>query len=97
MRMIPIDSIPNQQFSVNIGQDRWTIRLVSAAGIMCADLLLNEQVILLGQRLVAGQRVIPYEHLSTAGNFLLRTEHDELPDWRLFGSTQTLLYLEPGE
>lgn len=97
MRNIPIDPVPNQELSVNIDGNRWVIRLKVARVSMCADIILNDEPLMLGQRIAVGTPIIPYEYLALQGNFLLLVDDELLPDWRLFGSTQQLVYVAPGE
>ena len=64
---------------------------------MIADVYRNDAALLLGQRIAVGTPIIPYQYLQGAGNFILLVDNEELPDWRQFGVTQQLLYVEPGE
>lgn len=97
MRNIPIDAVPNQEISVNVGENRWLIRLKAARVSMFADVYLNNEAVILGQRIAVGTPVIPYEYKAADGNFILLVDEESLPDWRQFGVTQQLLYVEPGE
>lgn len=97
MRTIPLDAVPNQSLSLNLDGNRWNVVIKEARGIMFMDLALNDQTIMLGQRVVAGTPAIPYRHLQTNGNFLFLTDNDELPYWTQFGSSQQLVYVSPGE
>lgn len=92
MRIIDLDAVPNQSFSVTLNGDRWDFVIKQAKECMFADVTLNDTVILSGQRLVAGTPVIPYEHLQGRGNFIILTENDELPDWQRFGMDQIMVY-----
>lgn len=97
MRNIPIQAVPNQEFSVTIEDNRWTLRIKIAVTSMFADVYLNEEVVILGQRIAPGTPVIPYDYLANAGNFILVVENGDLPDWQKFGVTQSLFYVAPGE
>lgn len=97
MQTIPIEALPNQRLSVTIGANRWTLRIKVAVTSMIADVLLNDQPIILGQRIAAGTPIIPYPYLAIEGNFLLLIDSEELPDWRAFGRTQQLVYVTPEE
>lgn len=97
MRTIEIDAVPNQQFSVTIDGNRWSITLKQAVNAMVADVTLNEVPILYAQRLVSGTPMIPYRYLQGDGNFLILTENGELPNWERFGIDQTLIYATAAE
>lgn len=97
MRNIPIATVPNQELSVTLNGNRWVLTLKVGTNSMIADVVLNDQPIVLGQLITVGTPIIPYEYLQGSGNFLLLVENDELPDWQKFNSTQQLVFVEPGE
>lgn len=96
MRQISLAAIPNQSFSVTLDGRRYDLAFKDADGVMVANVARDDVVIATGQRLVAGQPVLPYRW-QESGNFVLLTEGDELPDWTLFGSTQFLYFLSADE
>lgn len=97
MRTIPLATVPNQQVSINIGENRWTLRIKEAVSSMVADVSLNDQPILSGMRFCVGTPLIPFRYLAGNGNFLLLVNDEELPDWRKFGTTQSLVFVEASE
>jgi hypothetical protein len=97
MRDIPLTATPNQSLSVAINGNRWALTIKEARGCMVADVVLNDVVLLQGIRFAVGTPLIPYRHLQGSGNFLLLVDDEQLPDWRLFGSSQQLVYVAPGE
>ena len=97
MRNIPIATVPNQELSVTLDGNRWVLTLKVGTNSMIADVVLNDQPIVLGQLIAVGTPIIPYEYLQGSGNFLLLVENDELPDWQKFNTTQQLVFVEPGE
>lgn len=97
MRNIPIATVPNQELSVTLNGNRWVLTLKVGTNSMIADVVLNDQPIVLGQLIAVGTPIIPYKYLQGSGNFLLLVENDELPDWQKFNSTQQLVFVEPGE
>lgn len=96
MRTIPTAAVPNQSLSVRVDETRLVLRLKEANGVMVADLERDNETIILGTRVLAGEPIIPYRYLEQ-GNFLILTINDELPDWNLFGISQTLVYLTAAE
>lgn len=96
MQVIPLVAEANQEFTVRLSDFRFTMRLKEANGVMVADLTVDDAVILSASRVLAGEPIIPYTYLE-AGNFLLLTDADALPDWEQFGVTQSLVYLSPDE
>lgn len=96
MQVIPLTAEPNQEFTVRLSDRRFTLRLKEANGVMVADVTIDDLVKLEGTRVLAGEPIIPYAYLE-AGNFMVLTDNDALPDYREFGTTQTLVYLTPEE
>lgn len=94
---IPLSAVPNQQITVNVGDNRWTLRIKEARGSIIADVSLNDSPMLYGQRFAVGTPLIPYRHLQGNGNFLLLVDNEDLPDWQQFGVTQQLVYVAPSE
>lgn len=97
MRTIPLTAIPGQQFTVTLDDVRFALTIKEARGVMVCDLSANSEVVLSGTRVLAGEMIIPYRYLEDAGNFILMTINDELPDWRQFGVSQFLYYLTTAE
>lgn len=96
MRVVPLASTPNQSFTLTIDDVRWTLAVKVARGVMCADVGRDGVLLLSGVRVVAGEPIIPYAYLQT-GNFLFLTIANEMPDYRAFGVSQSLVYLSAAE
>lgn len=96
MRNIPLAAIPNQSLSVRLDAQRLVLRLKEANGVMVADLDRDNVRVLSAARVLAGEPIIPYAYLES-GNFMLLTIEDQLPDWREFNATQSLVYMSPSE
>lgn len=97
MKSIEIDATANQQFSVTVDGNRWDFVIKQAVTSMIADIRLNDLDILTGIRIVAETPFIPYKHLQGSGNFILLTERDEIPYWKLFGVDQFMVYASAAE
>lgn len=92
MKEITLTAVPNQELSFSVGDDRFEVRIKAARLVMAMDITINDVVVIQGARVLAGVPVIVYPHLMTHGNLAILTDNDELPDWRKFGDTQTLVY-----
>jgi hypothetical protein len=97
MRTISLDATPNQELSVTLDGNRWDITIKECNGVMCCTLLLNDVLLLSGQRIVGGSPLIPYKYMQGAGNFWILTENDELPDYNRFGVDQQFIYISAAE
>lgn len=92
MQIIPLQAIPNQEFTVVLDNNQWNITLKTVINITAASLSLNGVTLLDNTRCVANGLIIPYQYLE-AGNFLFLTQNFQLPDYTQFGITQFLVYL----
>lgn len=96
MIQIPIDTIPNQNLTVNLDDSRYDITILEANNCMIATILRDDETIVESSRLVAGEPIIPYRYREQ-GNFTILSETDDLPYWENFGVTQTLVFLTQSE
>lgn len=93
MRNIPIVAIPNQSLSVTLGGARWDLRIRVAANTMVVDVHRDGEPVVLGQRAVANELIIPYSYLLSEGeyvNFGFTSAQEEKLWWENFGDTQKL-------
>lgn len=97
MLELDLQTTANQQFTAELNGRRVDMTFKAATSIMIVDIAVDEEIILRGHRLVAGEPMIPYRYLNQWGNFALLTENDELPWWEQFGVTQFLVFLFPSE
>jgi hypothetical protein len=97
MRIVPLEAVASQQVTITPDGNRWTLRIKQARGCMFADITLNDELLLRGQRIVAGTPLLPYRYLQGFGNFLLLTNDDLLPDWPLFSVDRVLVYASRAE
>ena len=95
-QQIPIQAIPNQEFTVSLNNNSWDITLKTTAGQISASLSLNNTVILSNARCVSGMRIIPSQYEEN-GNFIFSTQNFQLPNYEQFNLTQFLLYFSAAE
>jgi hypothetical protein len=96
MQSIPLQAIPNQEFTVVLNNNQWKITLRTTAGVTSATVSLNGTEIVSNSRCVANGLVIPYEYLES-GNFLFLTQNYQLPEYTQFNTTQYLVYITAEE
>lgn len=94
MKEIPLQRAPNQKMSVLLGGSLWAIevKLARHSMIITAALEMEGVGFARGARLVAGTRAVSG---GQWGDLWLVTEDDQEPDWREFGRTQSLIWVEP--
>ena len=97
MKLINIQAIPSQSFSINIAGYLWDFRIKETNGVMCVDLKQDDEQILLGQKLVSSQPVSPYGYINNGGSFFLLTLDQDLPHYTKFGVSQFLYFLSSDE
>jgi hypothetical protein len=93
MKIIPLRALPNQRFTFEHGEDRWEMHVGATGDVMFADVTFNDEIILLGSRIVAETPLIPYQYLALAGNFVLLTEDNDMPNWKKFETNQQLVFI----
>lgn len=96
MQQVPIQSLPNQAFSIIFDNNRWDFTIKSTNGCMSVGLLLNAAPVLDNMRVVAGSFIIPSRY-EEAGNFIFTTQEFQLPGYRQFNTTQYLFYASQAE
>lgn len=96
MRVIAIDAVPNQSFSVRAGDALYDFVIKETRGVMSADVSRNSVRLVSGARVCAGSGLLPYPYMAD-GNFIITTDSGDLVDWQKFGTSQTLLYLTQAE
>lgn len=96
MLQIALATLPNQTLSFRVDDDNYNFTIKETNGCMCATIVRNNEVLLSNTRLVAQEPIIPYKYLEK-GTFVLDTLNEELPDWRQFGISQSLIYISAAE
>lgn len=97
MLKIEIAPIPNQNLTFISDGYAWDISIKQTHGCMSVDMTCDNQVIVTGQRIIAGSLFLPYYKQWRRGNFIIDTEYDELPYYEKFGVSQFLYYVSKAE
>jgi hypothetical protein len=98
VKNITIQPVPNQKFTVNIGDYRYDIALrYIQPGVMSYDLSIDEVPVIQGQRIIVGQFFMPYQYQEKDGNFYLYAPPGQNPDYDQLGKSQLLYYLNVDE
>ena len=95
-QIVPISAIPNQQFTISLDNNLFNIGIRYASGVMTISLIINGVDTIDNLMLVAGSLVIPAAY-QEAGNFILQTASDQLPNYTQFNVTQSLIYFTAAE
>lgn len=98
MITVPLSPIPNQTFSVTVGdyQFDFTLKALGDSGIVM-DLLRDGITIVQGLQIVPGSWLVPYPYLCDTGNFALICEDEAVPQWDLLGTKQVLYFFDVQE
>lgn len=96
MKLIPLKTVANQQFSIVLDNNQWNFTLKSTNGVIAATIELNGIMLVQNLRAVALMRLLPSRY-QEAGNFFFSTLNDALPDYTQFGISQRLLYISAAE
>jgi len=96
--IVPIQSIPNEEFSINLENVRYDIALKSTATSALATVSINDAMIIENVRAVGGTPLLPYEYMEgIGGNFIFDTPNQQIPYYENYGITQFLVYLTAAE
>lgn len=95
-QLVPIQTVPNQSFSITLSGNLFQMVLRVTEGVMSASVGINGEAVIDNMRVVAGSAIIPSEY-EEAGNFMFVTQNQELPDYTQFNTTQVLLYYTAAE
>lgn len=96
MQIIPIQALPNQEFSIVLDENRYDIAIRSTTSSVAFTFYRNNELVIENIRAVSSIRIIPSKY-QEAGNFVLYTQLGELPFYEKFGITQQLIYLSEAE
>lgn len=96
MREIMLQAVPNQRIDVSAGGVAWRIDIKAITGGMAASVWADNELLISGARILANSLILPFKYLSIYGNFIIDSGGNPI-DWRLFGRSQSLYFLEPSE
>jgi hypothetical protein len=93
---IELKQLPNQSTSITLNGNIYDITIRSTTNSTTATIARNGSVLVSNIRILPLYPILPYRYLEN-GNFCLITDADDLPDYTLFGVSQSLVYLTPDE
>lgn len=96
MREIMLQAVPNQRIDVSVGGVAWRIDIKAITGGMAASVWADNELLISSTRILANSLILPFKYLSIYGNFIIDSG-GKPTDWRLFGRSQSLYFIEPSE
>ena len=96
MLNVPIQSVPNQSFTVNLNNNIFGITIQTCKGINAVSITINGVDTIDGIRAVAGSLIIPSQY-QEAGNLMFLTSNYDLPIYTEFNISQSLIYFTAAE
>lgn len=98
MQEIGLQAIPKQSLSVVLNDVLYNLEIIETNGCMSFNLDRAGVRVISGQRIVAGQLLLPYLYTENGqGNFMFLTKDGALPYYDQFVATQTFLYASNAE
>ena len=98
MQEILLQAIPKQNLSVVLDNVLFNIDIIETNGCMSFNLDRAGVRVISGQRIVAGQLLLPYQYTEGgAGNFMFLTNNGDLPYYDQFTTTQSFIYASNDE
>lgn len=95
--LVPIQAIPNQEFTITINGVTYDITLKTVEDFTAASLTINGVDTIDGSRTPAGAPLLPYKYEEN-GNFMFTNSNSfRMPFYTNFNVTQVLLYFSPAE
>ena len=89
MKIIPLNTVPNQRLRVTLNEQEWELTIKTAHGVMCCDIRCDDEIVVQGMRMLPEQPLIPYRYLTSGRNFTLLTGGDALPGGNSSENTDT--------
>ena len=95
-RLINLNSIPNQQFGVQIEGLFYDFTVQSFQDYSIISISEENKVLISGFLCVPHVRLIPYRY-DSKGNFIFISDNDEYPTYKKFGASQFLYFLDEND
>lgn len=92
MNLIPLQSVPNQQLSTVLEENRYNISVKETKGVMGVTIVRNDITIIENVRATAGTLILPYLY-EELGNFVFLNLDEDVIYYSNFGTSQNLYYL----
>ncbi len=96
IQRIPIEVLPNQSLEVLLGGRRYSLSIKCIGDSMAITIVRDDVTIIEGLIIPANEPLIPYKYLED-GNFVMRSDGDEIPYYENFGSSVRLLWVSQDE
>ena len=94
---ITLQQTPNQSFSFDIDGKTYDVTLRTTETTI-ADISIDNELAIIGMRVMPYRPIIPYEYLTMGGgNLFFITKNGEHLNYEEFGISQYLVYLTPPE
>lgn len=97
MYKVPVQPIPNQLFSVMIGNVDYQVELRTIQDTAFMSVWANGDILFYNQLCTPNNFVNPYNYVSKNGKFYWKSLDGEYPYFKNFGNTQHLLFLTAEE
>ena len=95
-QVIPLQSLPNQSFSITLDNNLWDIVVRTCNGATTMTLTLNGTLVVENALCASAAPIIP-EVYQENGNFMFLTANYQLPTYTQFNATQSLYYFNSSE
>jgi hypothetical protein len=95
-KIIPLQAIPNQDFTITLDNNLWEIGIHTCNGIVAVTLTLNGTLLIENLIGASCAPIIPAQYQEN-GNFVFLTANQQLPVYSQFNVTQSLFYFSASE
>lgn len=97
MELITLKSLPNLRFPITLGGNNYDVHIFSTVKSMTYDIDINGVNVIKGFEMVNDAPLLVYPHQEVNGNIVLSLPDDEVPDYKAFGLSQFLYFLDADE
>lgn len=97
MQIIPLQSVPNQTFSVLLGGELYRIAIRTIQDLTYMSVWLDDRVLFYNQLCTPNNWVNPYNYVSVNGKLYFACNNGEYPNYKLFNISQQLYFLTETE
>lgn len=97
MFIVPLDTVPNQEFSIVLNGLDYHIALRTIQGLTYMSCWVGQKPLFYNQLCTPNNWVNVYDYISINGKFYFKCLENNYPTYPQFGVTQTLIFYTPEE
>lgn len=97
MQIVPLQNIPNQEFTIVLNNSAYRIALRSLQAFTYVSVWQDGELLFYNQICTPNNWVNPYNYVSTNGKLYFKCLDNDYPTYTKFGDTQQMIFYAPDE